>query len=233
MSLQEKLDAFTAELRASGAIPRNVLETLAQATGDLVASGAADGALKAGQLAPDFVLKDANGSVVESARLLVSGPLVVTFYRGVWCSYCNIDLKALEAMRGAIEARGALLVAISMQNAPNSRRTARENGLGFPILVDKHGNVANAFGVRFKLPVDVVKIYREVLKQDLEAFNNDRSWALPMPSRFVIGQDGVVAYAEVNPDYTRRPDPCELFPVLDQLARAKDRSARSDRLANS
>ncbi len=108
-----------------------------------------------------------------------------------------------------------------MQNAPNSRRSARENGLGFPILVDKHGTVADAFGLRFKLSVAVVKIYRDVLKNDLEAYNDDRSWTLPMPARFVVGQDGVIAYAEVNPDFTRRPDPSELFPVLDQLARTR------------
>ncbi len=147
--------------------------------------------------------------------------LVLTFYRGVWCPYCNIELKALEEARPLIEAKGASLVALSMQNAPNSRRSARENGLGFPILVDKLGTVADAFGLRFKLSVAVVKIYRDVLKNDLEAYNDDRSWTLPMPARFVVGQDGVIAYAEVNPDFTRRPDPSELFPVLDQLARTR------------
>jgi peroxiredoxin len=97
----------------------------------------------------------------------------------------------------------------------------RENGLGFPILVDKRGAVTDAFGLRFKLSIEVVKIYREVLRNDLEAFNNDRSWTLPMPARYVIGQDSAIAYAEVNPDFTRRPDPSELFPVLDQLARTR------------
>jgi peroxiredoxin len=221
MLLQEKLDAFTAELLRSGAIPQDVVETLFKATTDLVASEEAEKALKAGQSAPAFSLKDADGNVVDSAKLLASGPLVVTFYRGVWCPYCNIDLKALEEARAEIEARGASLVALSMQNAPNSRRSARENSLGYPILVDKHGVVADAFGLRFELSTAVVKIYREVLRNDLEAFNDDRSWTLPMPARYVIGQDGVIAYAEVNPDFTRRPDPSELFPVLDQLARTR------------
>jgi peroxiredoxin len=221
MLLQEKLDAFTDGLLKSGAIPNDVVEILFKATSDLVASKEAEKALKAGQPAPSFSLKDADGNVVDSKKLLASRPLVVTFYRGVWCPYCNIDLKALEAARPLIEAKGASLVALSMQNAPNSRRSARENGLGFPILVDKHGTVADAFGLRFKLSPTVVKVYRDVLKNDLEAFNDDTSWTLPMPARYVIAQDGVIAYAEVNPDFTRRPDPSELFPVLDQLARTR------------
>jgi peroxiredoxin len=221
MLLQEKLDAFTDGLLKSGAIPNDVVEILFKATSDLVASKEAEKALKAGQPAPSFSLKDADGNVIDSKKLLASRPLVVTFYRGVWCPYCNIDLKALEAARPLIEAKGASLVALSMQNAPNSRRSARENGLGFPILVDKHGTVADAFGLRFKLSPTVVKVYRDVLKNDLEAFNDDTSWTLPMPARYVIAQDGVIAYAEVNPDFTRRPDPSELFPVLDQLARTR------------
>jgi peroxiredoxin len=225
MLLQDKLDAFTAELLKSGAIPQSIVEALFKSTADLVASKKAEGALKAGQVAPTFNLKDANGNVVESAKLLASGPLVVTFYRGVWCPYCNIDLKAIEEARPFIEVKGASLVALSMQNAPNSRRSMRENGLGFPILVDKNGTVAEAFGLRFKLSIEIVNIYRDVLKNDLEAFNDDNSWTLPMPARYVIGQDGVVAYAEVNPDFTRRPDPSDLFPILDQLARTRAASA--------
>ncbi|MEA2866580.1 MAG: hypothetical protein QOE39_1295, partial [Bradyrhizobium sp.] len=173
MLLQEKLDAFTAELLKSGAIPLDVVETLFKATTDIVASKEAEQALKAGQPAPAFNLKDADGNVVDSVKLLALGPLVVTFYRGVWCPYCNIDLKALEEARTAIEAKGASLVALSMQNATNSRRSARENGLGFPILVDLHGVVADAFGLRFALSPAVVKIYRDILRNDLEAFNDD------------------------------------------------------------
>ena len=221
MTLQDKLDAFTASLIDSGAIPKNIIDTLQHETAELVASKKAEWALKAGQSAPSFSLKNSEGNVVDSAKLLAAGPLVVTFYRGVWCPCCNIELKALEEARSRIEARGASLVAISMQNAANSRRSARENGLGFPILVDRHGVAAEEFGLRFTLTPAVVKIYRDILGNDLEAFNDDRSWSLPIPARFVIAQDGIVAYAEVNPDYLCRPDPSELIPVLDQLARTR------------
>ncbi len=113
-------------------------------------------------------------------------------------------------------ARGANVVAISPQTPPNSRKSMRQNALTFPILSDAMGRVAEAFGLRFALPHYLIELYTS-LKNDLPAFNGDPSWTLPMPARYVIGTDGVIAYAEVNPDYTKRPDPSELVPVLDEL----------------
>ncbi len=133
--------------------------------------------------------------------------------------YCNLELQALEAARADIEARGASLVAVSMQNAVNSRKSLRENKLGFPILVDTGGAVAAEFGLRYSLKAETIELYK-ALGNDLEVINGEGSWSLPMPGRYVIGQDGIIAYAEVNPDYTHRPDPSDLFPILDQLARA-------------
>jgi len=215
MSLQDKLDAFRADFEGNKA-PPHVVAIMHKATADLIASGQADRALKAGATAPKFELPDAHGKLVKSADLLAKGPLVVTFYRGVWCPYCNMDLQAIEAAAGEIRELGASLVAISPQTAPNRRKSERENELSFPILSD-HGNaVANAFGIRFRLPDDLIAVYKG-FGNDLTIGNGEDSWTLPMPARYVIGADGVIAYAEVNPDYTRRPDPSELLPVLRRL----------------
>jgi peroxiredoxin len=97
-------------------------------------------------------------------------------------------------------------VAISPQTAANSRKSQRQNRLDFPILSDVRNELAAAFGLRFVLPDYLAELYRS-LKNDLPAFNGDPSWALPMPARYVIAPDGVIAYAEVYPDHTRRPDP--------------------------
>ena len=191
-----------------------------RATDELMASGAAARALKAGDRAPDFALKDAKGREIASRELLAKGPLVVTFYRGVWCPYCNLDLQALQEVLPEVAARGASLVAISPQTAPNSRKSQRDNKLSFPILSDVRSEVADAFGIRFALPADLVALYK-TFKNDLPTFNDDPSWVLPMPARYVIGRDGIIAYAEVNPDYTHRPDPSELLPVLDRLQAGK------------
>lgn len=223
MSLQAKLDAFKADFEAGKppySVPPTVIETMHRATAELIASGAASRALKAGDTAPPFVLNDADGNSVASSVLLGQGPLVVSFYRGVWCPYCNMELQALQEVLPALRALGAQLVAISPQNAVNSRKSIRNNGLDFPILSDPGNETAAAFGLRFALPDYLVDLYKG-FKNDLPAFNGDTSWTLPMPGRFVIGQDGIVRYAEVNPDYTRRPEPADMLAVLrTQEARA-------------
>lgn len=216
LPLQGKLDAFKSEFDTRLAPPAAV-EALHRSVDELTASGAPDRALKVGDVAPMFN-PDTDGNPVSSKALLARGPLVVTFYRGVWCPYCNYDLTALEGARSEIEARGATPVAISQQLAPNSRKSQRQNGLSFPILGDHGGEVAAQFGVRWTLP-DYLRVAHKTLGADLPQFNGEDSWTLPMPARYVIAQDGTIAYAEVNADYTKRPEPSAIFPVLEQLAR--------------
>ena len=223
MSLQAKLDAFKADFEAGRppySVPREVIEIMHRATAELIASGAAQRALKAGDVAPSFALTDPEGNIVSSADLLKRGPLVLSFYRGVWCPYCNMELQALEAAKPEFDKYGASLVAISPQTAPNSRKSVRQNKLSFPILSDAKGKVGEAFGLRFHLPDYLVELYRK-LKNDLPTFNDDPGWTLPMPARYVIGQDDVILYSEVNPDYTHRPEPDDMIPVLQQATSVK------------
>lgn len=220
MSLQARLDAFKADFEAGKppySVPRSVIETMHRATAELKATGQAERARHVGDKAPAFTLKDADGNVVSSEALLAKGPLIVSFYRGVWCPYCNMELQALQAALPEFEKLGASLVAISPQTAPNSRKSMRENKLSFPILSDVKGETGAAFGLRFALPDYLVELYKS-LKSDLPTFNDDPSWSLPMPARYVIGQDGTILYAEVNPDYTQRPEPAALLPVLRKAA---------------
>jgi peroxiredoxin len=220
MTLQAKLDAFKADFEAGNPpynVPPSVIETMHRATDELIASGAAARALKAGDKAPAFTLMDPEGRAVSSTDLLKEGVLVVSFYRGVWCPYCNMELQALQAALPEFEAAGARLIAISPQTAPNSRKSLRQNGLSFPILSDPRNEVAAAFGLRFEMPDYLVELYKG-LKNDLPAFNGDPGWTLPMPGRYVIGQDGTILYAEVNPDYTRRPEPEDLLPAIRRTA---------------
>jgi peroxiredoxin len=220
MSLQDKLDAFRADFKAGKPpfnAPPEIHPVMERATAELIASGQASRAIKAGDRAPHFSLKDEDGNDVSSAALLVKGPLVVTFYRGVWCPYCNIELQAINEVLPQIQAYGANVVAISPQTAVNSRKSVRANELGFPVLSDVNGQTGADFGLRFALPDYLVELYKN-LRNDLPAFNNDPGWTLPMPARYVIGQDGIVLYSEVNPDYTRRPDPSDMFPVLEKAS---------------
>lgn len=217
LSLQGKLDVLKFEFDNNLAPPAAV-EALHRSTEELIASGAQNRALKAGDVAPEFTLPDPDGNPISSKSLLANGPLVITFYRGAWCPYCNFDLSALEEARSQIEALGATLVAVSQQTAPNSRKSQRQNGLGFPILSDHGGEVAAQFGVRWTLP-DYLREVHKQLGADLTQFNGEDSWTLPMPARYVVAQDGTIVYAEVNADYTRRPEPSAIFPILEQLGR--------------
>lgn len=221
MTLKSKLDAFKADFEAGKPpynVPYSVIEIMHRATAELRASGLAGGALKVGDLAPVFSLTDPDGVTVSSAELLKKGPLVVSFYRGVWCPYCNMDLQALQAELPQINALGANLVAVSPQTASNSRKSTRQNNLTFPVLNDIHNDVAAAFGVRYQMPDYLIELYKS-LKNDLPGFNGDDSWTLPMPGRFVIDTDGTIIYAEVDPDYTNRPETELLLPSL-QKAKA-------------
>ena len=217
MSLQEKLDAVKADFISK--VPANLRAVMDKVTDGLIASGQANRALKVGDRAPAFTLPDPDGNMVTSTELLRKGPLVLTFYRGVWCPYCNLDLQALEEAAADIRATGASLAAVSQQTAPNSRKSQRDNKLSFPILGDKGGELADGFGIRWKAPEELQGIYK-LVGVDLPAFNGEVTWTLPMPARYIIDRDGTIAYSEINPDYTHRPEPSELLPVLRKLAMA-------------
>ncbi|MEM9277218.1 MAG: peroxiredoxin-like family protein [Pseudomonadota bacterium] len=214
MSLQDKLDAFKAQFKTQA--PAEAFEAFARSTQELADSGQVEAAIKMGDTAPDFTLPDQDGNTVALKDLLAKGPVVVSFYRGVWCPYCNLEMKALEEAIGEIKSRGASLVAISMQGAADSRKSQKDNGLSFPILSDKAGEVADKYGIRWTLQDYVIPIHAG-FGVELPKIHGDGEWNLPMPARYVINTDGQVVYSEINPDYTRRPDPSELFPVLDKL----------------
>jgi peroxiredoxin len=220
MNLQAKLDAFKADFEAGKPpynVPYSVIETMHRATAELKASQQDERAKKVGDKAPTFTLTDPEGNAVSSADLLAKGPLVVSFYRGVWCPYCNMELQALQEALPLFQRLGASLVAISQQTPANSRKSTRQKNLTFPILSDELGKVGEAFGLKFKLPDYLVELYKN-LKNDLSSFNSDPEWTLPMPARYVIDQSGAIVYSEVNPDYTRRPEPEDMLPALRKAA---------------
>lgn len=211
MLLQNELDAVRERCRET--TPRHINSVRQEAIDDLVASGAAKRAVRAGDHLPPFRLRDADGEAVSSLDLFGGGRAVIIFYRGRWCPYCTVDLRAMEGAAQAIRSTGASIVAISPQSTQESRATERMHDLSFPSLVDHGGKVARAFGLRWKLSRALQAAELEA-GLDLAAVNAEPSWTLTMPARYVIGADGIVEYADVNADYTRRGDPAELFPVL-------------------
>lgn len=212
MSLKEKLDEHSAQFERTA--PKEIQVAIRRAIDAAIESGYEERALGVGDKAPEFALADAEGNTVSSADLLKSGPLVVSFYRGVWCPFCNMELQSLQEFSEELRSRGANIVAISPESGANSRRAARDYGITFPILVDAGCKVADEFGVLYMPPDYIQEIY---VKNgiDLPKVNAAPDWRLPMPARYLIGQDGVIRYAQINPDYTRRPEPEDLREPLD------------------
>lgn len=215
LPLQGKLDAVRVEYETTILSPEAVA-VMHRVRDELIGSGQARRALRAGDRAPIFRLPDLYGKVVSSDDLLRRGALVLTFYRGAWCPYCAFDLEALEAARSDFERRGAALASVSQQTSAASQKCRAVTDLGFPVLSDSGGLLAAEFGVRWTVPTDLRQIYK-LLDGNLEELNGEASWTLSMPARYVIDRDGVIAYAELNPDYTLRSEPSHLFPILDAL----------------
>lgn len=214
MPLQDELDAVRA--RCYESTPQYISRVRQEAILDLVSSGMAERAVRAGDYAPHFRLREPSGKTISSASLLDRGPVLVLFYRGRWCPYCNVDLHAVEAVAQDLRATGASIVAVSPQTMSESGATERAQNLSFPSLVDTGGRVARAFGLRWKLSQKLRAAELET-GLDLATVNGEPSWTLAMPARYVIGSDGIVEYADISADYTRRGDPTELFPVLSHI----------------
>jgi len=123
-------------------------------------------------------------------------------------------LRAYQQVLGEIRAAGAELVAVSPELPDNSLSTAEKNQLGFEVLSDLGNRVARAYGLVFRLSDEVIRVYREQLGNDLARHNGDDSWQLPVPATFVIGSDGIVQLAFVDPDYKRRLEPAEILTAL-------------------
>lgn len=216
MSLTQDLAAFKTEFMATAGADPQIAAAMNRATADLEASGLADRSLAVGAEAPDFTLPNATGETVTLRSLLQDGPVVLSFYRGGWCPYCNLELRALQNALPQIQALGANLVAISPETPDNSLTTAEKNALSFAVLSDVGNKVAREFGLVFTLPAALRPIY-EGFGIDLPAHNGDDRFELPVPATYVIGTDGRIALAFVNVDYTQRLDPEAILAALQQL----------------
>ena len=178
----------------------------------------AERALAAGNDAVDFTLPNARGEQVSSEALRRQGPIVVSFYRGGWCPYCGLELKALQSVNAEIEALGARLIAISPQRPDESLSTAEKNQLEFEVLSDVNSKVADQYGLTFSLDEDLRPIYKN-WGADVAAVNDDPDCKLPLPATYVITQDGKIVHSFVEEDYTERLEPDAILNALRDLRR--------------
>jgi protocatechuate 3,4-dioxygenase beta subunit/peroxiredoxin len=184
----------------------------------------AEQAVRVGEPAPMFRLPAISGGTVDTSQLLDRGPLVISFYRGGWCPYCNIELRALQARLPEIEALGASLVAISPELPDRALATGNSNALTFPVLFDRGNAVARQFRLTHEIAPEIVR-YQLGNGNDVAAFNGMDTAEVPLPATYVVSSDGIVRYAYADADYTRRADPDSFIGVLRGLAAARTMSS--------
>jgi peroxiredoxin len=210
VELEELYNGFTKK------VPPEIVNVMLDATRRLADTGIAQNSIKVGEKAPEFELPNVNGQSVNLQSLLEQGPVVLNFYRGGWCPYCNLELNAYNKHLGDIENLGASLVAISPQTPDNSLSTAEKNDLKFEVLSDVGNKAADQYGLVFKLDSSLHDIYTK-FGLVLPKFNGDDSWEIPLPGTYVIDTDGTVKYAFANADYTKRAEPDEVIAKLEEL----------------
>jgi peroxiredoxin len=209
-SLQSQLDAMSAN------IPEAMGSRIVAGASAIAASGTATG-LEVGTPAPDFTLPDALGTPVALSNLLKGGPAVVTFYRGEWCPYCNLQLRALEAALPEFRELGASLVAISPQAPDHSLSITEKHALTFPVLSDADQTVIRAYHLQFTLTGDLEDLQVNVWHNDPRDHNADHTRSLPVPATFVIDRGGIVRSAFVSADWRMRAEPADIAAVLRSL----------------
>ena len=220
--LKDNIDAYNAQKKAK--VPAEILATMAQATNDLKHSGIEDRALKTGDTVPDFELPDQHGERRRLAGYLAKSPVVLNVYRGGWCPYCNMEMKALHDVLPEIEARGARLVGLSPETPDRAMATAERHSIRIDILSDAGNRIAERLGLVFELPQALRPVY-EKIGIDIPAYNGDQSFKLPVPATYIIGQDRKILYHFVNADYTQRLEPSEIVARLASLVGHEKRAA--------
>ena len=216
MSLKEQLAEYRAGWYQRVPAER---QAIMQRHIDQLRSGAiARTMLKVGDHAPAIVLENAKGVTVDVGTLLKKGPVIVTFYRGGWCPYCNLELKAYQDLLPQIVAAGASLVAISPEKPDDTVSTAEKNALTFEVLSDVGQKVGRAFGLVYQFTEELKSAYRG-FNLDIPARNGTPDeWALPVSATYVIGRDGSIIYAYTDVDYRDRADPRDVLAVLTRKA---------------
>ncbi|GMK38800.1 alkyl hydroperoxide reductase [Paenibacillus sp. CCS19] len=214
MTMREALEQAKASFIAR--LPEEAQEAVFGHIREQIHSGQTFG-LGTGDLAPHFTLSGSLGDQVSLYDELLKGPVVIIFYRGAWCPYCNIQLRAFEQRLADIRALGAQLIAISPQNPDHTLSQKEKEELSFHVLSDPDGHVAERYKLLFELPDYLQQTFLNVMKRDLTVYNASNLWVLPVPATLVIDQVGIIQFASVNPDFMERTDPQYVIEQLEKL----------------
>ncbi len=200
-TLEKELKDFTDEMTQN--VPTEVLDTLISEINKISQAGIVENALNVGDKVPDFEFEDMDRNKISLNTMTALGSVVISFNRGNWCPFCNIDFKHMQRNIAAIEESGSNLFVISPQLIEKSAQLKEENGYDYPILHDKSNEVAKQFGICFTLS-DELKTIHHSFGMDIPEHNGDNSFELPIPATYVIGSDKKIKFAYINPNWMER-----------------------------
>lgn len=212
-SLNAELQALSDEFATK--FPAEMRAAFAQGIEDVRRTGLVETAKNVGETAPAGELTATIGETVTAESLWADGPVVVSFYRGGWCPYCNLQLKALQRSLGELEGAGARLVAIAPELSEKAAETTAKNRLEFTVLTDRDNRLAKAFGIVFELPEVIRPIYEQRI--GLAGFNGNDDSELPLAATYVIDSEGVIRWAFLDADYKKRAEPADILAAVRAL----------------
>lgn len=171
--------------------------------------------LKVGDKAPDFILENTLGENVSLKKYLESGPVILTWYRGSWCPYCNIALVELQEYLKEFKELEAQLIAISPQRADSTLTLQQKKELQFTLVSDTDNRVAQKYGLSFKLDSETHQLYEKRIS--LSKYNGNTEGTLPITATYIIDRKGVIRYAYINENYKQRANPKDILESLKTL----------------
>lgn len=215
MNLQTELDQERVYWLQQQPAPASAVERMAMDY--LHHAGIEARAVRVGERAPGFRLADRDGRPQSLDQLLAQGPAVILFFRGVWCPFCELTLRAFAEAAPRFAALRSPLVAITPQRLPPS--TVPDP---FPLLADIGSHVARAYGLAYDLPPNLKLLFEQHYQTPLPQLNADGGWTLPVPAAYIVGENGQVLWAQLDVDYRRRASPEALLAWLVSHHRAVD-----------
>lgn len=205
-TLNEDLADIAAEI-----YPSEVIEVIAEA---IIAANPEVKGLAIGEKAPNFVLKNTNGEDVDLYKILENNPVVLSFFRGEWCPFCSLEVKALQDALPEISAYGAVILTIHPQKIETSFRLKHKHQVTYQILNDPMQEVLEKYNVKFELPDSIQKVHMEFFNLDVSKMNENGELTLPVPATFIIDRDKTIRSRFFSHDYTTRMDPNDILKAL-------------------
>lgn len=207
MKLNEKLQLIQKEMAQN--IPVDILNAFGQSLQELVEQNLEDRALKVGDIAPDFTLPDAEGLPVSLYDTLQHNAVIISFFRGNWCPFCMAELTHYQEAINNNLVDSATVIAISPQSIHFNHDLKVQNNLEFRILSDKGNEIADKYGLVFTLQENIREIYKN-MGADLELFNSDNTYKLPIPATYLIDKNKKIVFSSVSTNYMERADVCDI-----------------------